>query len=270
MCTEAEMGKGEHFSKSLYLSEVRARQIELVLVMLFSWKAGGRSSGMQGEEEEINWLGLCNWTLPCFWLNQLLPKASLSFQLQILFKGLGKVGIGVRMLAQVVEKWEETEDKETRDLQVTTLLVLTAGSSGVFSQVSYKCVLMTFLLAQARPCLPHQGVASSRHLAGVLSDSRRITYLVFYTLHPYQKWSSWLEIVAAVSKYVDTCWLKWEVVSGGQAYSLWGKNGFNFHIKLSPPFLCSDKKVLDAWQVASSGFGLCKVMTISPPLLITF
>lgn len=38
-------------------------------------------SSMQGEEKEISWLGLCSWTLPCFWLNQFLsPGLSLRSQ----------------------------------------------------------------------------------------------------------------------------------------------------------------------------------------------
>lgn len=70
---------------------------------------------------------------------------------------------------------------------MTVLLVLTVLSLVCSAKSPTNVFSVAFLLAQARPGLPHQGVASSRHLAELLSSSWKITYSVSYTLRPYQK-----------------------------------------------------------------------------------
>lgn len=214
----------------------------------FLLKVGSRSSTMQGEEEEISWLGRCSWTLPCFWLNQFLsPGLTVTLATETLLKGLGKAGFGVRLLTS--DSWKVGRDRRKRN---EVLLELTTVSSGVFSQVSHNVSSVSHLLTRARPRLPHQHgkVASSGHMAELFSSSRRIhTWSFTLSLSTLIKLGLLTLNCSCVWKNVGMHWLvrKKFLFSPGEG----GRMALTSHIKLLLPFLCLDRKVLDAWQVAS-------------------
>ena len=112
---------------------------------------------------------------------------------------------------------------------------LTTVSSGVFSQVSHSVSSVSHLLTRARPGLPHQHskVASSGHMAELLSSSRRI-----------HTWSFTLSLSTLIKLGLLTlnCSCVWknvgmQLASQGEISILsWGggQDGFNFSYKTAP------------------------------------